>query len=73
MGRLILRVPPSCPACAKVGTIVLQETVETGMIVLDWSCNACDLVWPVTIPDPIELRTKPDRRKTTRNERRRTE
>ena len=75
--RLALAVPTRCPSCAKFGNIVLEQTIKAGIVTFEWCCRACDAAWPVTANEPppltdnvIELRTKPDRRKTTRNDRR---
>jgi hypothetical protein len=73
--RLSLTVPRICPACANVGSVVLQVTVDAGTVTFDWCCGACDLLWPVTAGEPahpakVELRMKADRRKTTRSDER---
>jgi hypothetical protein len=75
-GLLKLRVPEDCPVCHVPGTVTLETTVAAGEAVLRWCCRSCGYEWLITEAEitAAERRAAPrDRRRTSRNERRRRE
>jgi hypothetical protein len=72
---LKLHIPDACAFCAAVGRVTLKTTILTGdTVVLLWSCRRCSKEWPVTshelTSDEDRRHGTPDRRHTTRSDRR---
>ena len=65
-----LRLPSACPSCEKVGGVRPETTVKGSAVYLVWCCRYCKHEWSVT-DEHKDRRTGADRRKKTRNERRR--
>ena len=43
---LRLRIPQTCPFCARSGYAKLEQTIQGNVIVLNWHCTLCDKEWP---------------------------
>jgi hypothetical protein len=68
------RVPARCKLCGAAGTVVAETTIARGSVRLTWCCRACENEWPITRGEQelVERRDgKSDRRRVTRNDRRR--
>lgn len=70
--RLRLRLPERCPSCRFVGSVRLESTVTGDELSLKWCCHACSHEWAVTEQEEslAERRSGIDRRRITRQERR---
>jgi len=67
-------VPDSCPACRISGAVALETTVTGREILLRWCCRSCSHGWLVKDGEVTAAERRgstPDRRRTSRTERRR--
>jgi hypothetical protein len=70
---LTLRVPDACKSCRATGTVTAETTVTGHTVSLKWCCRKCGYDWVIVRGDSnafIERRQTGERRKITRNERR---
>jgi hypothetical protein len=68
----VFRIPDFCAQCGARGSVQLEQTVKSALVVLNWHCRACSHEWLVTAMERVERRTaRAERRKKTRTDRRR--
>jgi hypothetical protein len=46
---LTLKIPQRCPACQKLQTITLEQTIKGETVTFQWCCRACSHAWPVRL------------------------
>jgi hypothetical protein len=64
-----LKIPDQCRFCEAVGKVVLESTIKGSIATIDWCCTRCQRTWPIAEED-AERRVSAERRKTSRNDRR---
>jgi len=64
-----LKVPAACRFCEAVRAVILESTIKGSIASINWCCTRCQQTWPISEED-AERRVSPERRKTSRNDRR---
>jgi hypothetical protein len=71
--RLTLRLPERCKFCASSGSVKPEQTIKGTSVLLKWACDGCGRDWPIALDEESvgeRRRGLPERRRVSRNDRR---